>query len=89
LPITAGRIHFLRPVQPHGTVRILNEHGRVPKRLADHYLWATLTTHRQTLDLWFRRDLTHAWRLIPHAPYFLAEPVLKRPPLCAKLFTMS
>jgi putative transposase len=89
LPITAGRIHFIRHVQPDGTIRILNEHWRVPMRLADHYVWATLTTHRQTLDLWFRRDLNHDWRLITHAPYYLAEPVHKRPPLFAKLFTMS
>jgi hypothetical protein len=89
LPITAGRVPFIRHVHPDGTIRILNEHWRVPKSLADHYVWATITTHRHILDIWFRRDLNHDWRLLTHAPYRLNEPVHKRRPPFATLFTMS
>ena len=89
LPITAGRVHFIRHVQTDGTVRILNELWRVPKALAGHYVWATLTTHRHTLDLWFRRDPNHDWRLLTHVQYHLAEPVHKRKPPFTNLFTMS
>jgi hypothetical protein len=89
LPITAGRVHFIRHVHPDGTIRILNEHWRVPKSLADHYVWATITTHRHILDIWFRRDLNHDWRLLTHAPYRLNEPVHKLRPPFATLFTMS
>jgi hypothetical protein len=89
LPITAGRMHFLRHVQPDGTIRILNESWRVPKTLAGHYVWATLTTHRHTLAIWFRRDLTPAWRLLTHAHYHFKEPVLKRQLPFSQLFTMS
>src|SRR6266545_4182081 len=71
LLITAGRVHFIRHVQPEGTIRILNELWRVPKTLAGHYVWAILTTHRHTLKIWFRRDLNHDWRLITHACYCL------------------
>jgi hypothetical protein len=88
LPITAGRVHFIRRVQPDGTIRILNELWRVPTTLAGHSVWATLTTHRHTLTIWFRRDLNYDWRLMTHAHYHLTEPVHKRTPLFANLFTM-
>ena len=89
LPITAGRVHFIRHVQADGTVRILNELWRMPKALAGPYGWATLTTHRRPLDLWFRRAPNHDWRLLPHVQYPLADPVHKRKPPFTNLFTMS
>jgi hypothetical protein len=89
LPITAGRVHFLRRVQPDGTIGILNEVWPVSKALAGHYVWATLTTHRCSLAIWFRRNATQEWRLLKHMDYDLDEPVRKRPPLFTNLFTMS
>jgi putative transposase len=89
LPITAGRVHFLRRVQPDGTISILNEVWPVSKALAGHYVWATLTTQRRSLAIWFRRNATQDWRLIKHVDYDLDEPVRKRPSLFTNLFTMS
>ena len=89
LPITAGRVHFIRRVQPDGTIRILNELWRVPKSLAGHYVWATITTHRHTLDIWSRRDPHLDWRLLSRARYHLNEPVHKLTPPFTHLFTMS
>lgn len=89
LPLTAGRIHFIRHVQPHGTIRILNEHWRVPKALAGYYVWATISTHRHTLAIWFRRTPEQDWRLLSHVPYPLTEPVHKRQLPFVDLFTMS
>ena len=89
LPLTAGRVHFLRRVQPDGAICILNEVWPVSKALAGHYVWATLTTHRRGLAIWFRRDAKQDWRLLKHVDYDLDEPVRKRPPLFTNLFTMS
>jgi putative transposase len=91
LPITAGRVHFIRRVQADGTVSILNETWTVSKALANQFVWATITTHHRCLDIWFRRsrDHDHDWRLIKHAPYSLDEPVHRRLPPFANLFTMS
>src|SRR5262249_48954149 len=36
LPITAGRLHFIRQVSPEGTIRILGERWRAGKGLAYH-----------------------------------------------------
>ncbi len=44
LPITAGRVHFIRQVAPDGTIAILNETWHVSRRLAGKYVWATITT---------------------------------------------
>ncbi|MGQ0602803.1 MAG: hypothetical protein ACT4QE_14050 [Anaerolineales bacterium] len=89
LPITAGRVHFLRRVQPEGTIRILNEDWRVGKRLAGHYVWATLITHRHTLEIWHRRNPHADWTLMKHSSYEIAEPVRRLQPDFANLFTMS
>jgi putative transposase len=89
LPLTAGRIHFIRRVPPEGTIRLLNERWQVPKALVGHYVWATITTHCRTLDIWFRRDLKQDWRLITHARYDIDEPIHKQEPCFARLFTMS
>lgn len=89
LPITAGRVHFLRRVQPAGTIRILNEDWPVAKRLAEQYVWATLTTHRHTLDIWHRQNLHADWTLRKHMSYEILEPVRRLQPIFANLFTMS
>jgi putative transposase len=89
LPITAGRIHFLRRVHADGTIRVLNELWRVPRALAGQYVWATLTIQCQTLDFWVRRDLNQNWRLIKQVRYDIAEPIYQLEPCFARLFTMS
>lgn len=89
LPITAGRIHFIRRVQADGTIRLFTELWPVHKAWAGQYVWVTLTTQRQRLDFWMRRDPNQDWRLIKRVPYEIAEPVHKLEPCFARLFTMS
>lgn len=88
LPITAGRIHFIRRVQPDGTIRILNEVWQVSKWLAGRYVWATVTTHSRSLDIWYRRNSHTPWRLVKHVDYDLGETVHHRISPFNKLFTM-
>src|SRR5271157_5870813 len=40
LPITDGKIHFIRQVEADGTISILNESWKVGKRWAGKYVWA-------------------------------------------------
>jgi hypothetical protein len=42
LPLTAGRLHFIRRVAPDGTLRFLGERWKVGKRFAHYYVWATV-----------------------------------------------
>ena len=89
LPITAGLVHFIRQIQPDGTIRILNEHWPIDRRRAGQYVWATLDTLHHALDIWFRRNLKAEWKLIKHAHYEIDVPVLKRPAALSDLFTRS
>lgn len=76
LPITAGRIHFIRRVAADGTIRILNETWRVGKRLAGQYVWATLWTERQRLDVYHRRSAADTARLVKTYRYAISEAVV-------------
>jgi putative transposase len=77
LPITAGRIHFIRKVKPDGTISVLNETWKVSKRLAGKYVWATLITHCRRLDIWYQRSARHDWRLLKTYAYDIPETVAR------------
>lgn len=76
LPITTGRIHFIRLVSAEGTLTLLNEPWRVGKHLAGQYVWATACTHRQTLSLYHRCAAGRPMRLVRTYAYPLSEPVV-------------
>jgi hypothetical protein len=80
LPITAGQIHFIRQVQPDGTIPILNESWKVSKRLAGKYVWATLITHCRRLEIWYQRSAQHPWRLLKTGVYDISETVARLKP---------
>lgn len=80
LPITAGRLHFIRQVRPDGTMTLLNETWKVSKRRADKYVWATITTHRRRLDIWYQRSAHHDWRLLKTFAYDIPETVARLRP---------
>ena len=84
LPITAGRIHFVRKVQADGNVTILNETWNVSKRLTGQYVWATLITHCRRLDIWYQRSVHHEWRLLKTYVYDMPEPVARLRPEFAR-----
>jgi len=76
LPLTEGRLHFLRLVSAEGAIVILNETWHVHKRLAGQYVWATLWTHQQRLDIYYRRSLHVKARLLKTYYYAMPESVL-------------
>ena len=76
LPITAGRIHFIRPVRADGTIPILNESWPVGKRWAGQYVWATVSTDPHTLSIYHRRSAAKPVRLLRRYAYPLAERVV-------------
>ena len=76
LPITAGRIHFIRLVSTTGTISLLNESWRVGKRLAGQYVWATVSLHHRRLAIYHRRAADKPLRLVRAYAYPLPEPVV-------------
>lgn len=78
LPITAGQIHFVRQVSPEGTINVLNETWRVGRRYAGRYVWATIHTRLQRLDIWYQPSLHREWRILRSYDYPITEPVVCR-----------
>ncbi len=84
LPITAGRIHFIRKVKLDGTISVLNETWKVSKRLAGKYVWATLITHCRRLDIWYQRSAQRDWQLLKTCAYDIPETVARLKPEFAR-----
>jgi len=87
LPITAGRLHFVRKVKPDGTVSILNETWKVGKRLTGKYVWATIITHCRRLEIWYQRSAQQDWRLHKTYAYDISETVTRLQPEIAQSTT--
>lgn len=75
LPITAGRVHFIRKVDADGKIGLLNETWHVDKRLHGKYVWATVVTHEQRLYIYHRKSEQHAVQLRKTVRYAIPEPV--------------
>ena len=94
LPLTAGRVHFLRLVSAQGQITLLNETWSVGKRLAGQYVWATITTARRRLQIYHRQSAQARVRLVRAFRYALHEQVVplaaqfQRPCQRRRMFTM-
>lgn len=94
LPITEGRLHFIRPVDVEGFLSLLNEDWKIDKRLAGQYVWATLVTHERQLKIYHRRSAADLVRLIKTFHYEITEtvtplrPEFNRPHRRRNMFTM-
>jgi len=49
LPVTEGRVHFIRKVSLEGKISILGEEHKVSKTLRGEYVWATIETRTRKL----------------------------------------
>jgi hypothetical protein len=79
LPITAGRVHFIRLVDAHGQITLFNENWRVGRRWSGEYVWATVSTQRRRLEVYHRASAGHKTLRIKSWSYCLAENVVPLP----------
>jgi transposase len=80
LPITAGRLHFIRRVMGDGTISFLGETWKIGKSLAHQYVWASIVTHRHRLEIYHQRSDQAPRRLIKVFDYQISEPVRRLRP---------
>lgn len=73
LPLTAGRVHFIRKVDGTGQVSLLNETWWVGQRWVGEYVRATIDTAAQTLSFWHQADATSRWRWLKTRQFRLKE----------------
>ena len=75
LPLTAGRIHFMRKVDSAGYVEILNERWRVGPHWSGEYVRATINTAQQSLTFWHKADENAHWRNLKTRIFYLQESI--------------
>jgi hypothetical protein len=76
LPLTAGRIHFMRKVDTAGRIELLNEPWTIGRKWSGEYVRATISTAEQSITFWHKPDENSAWRLLRKRQFRLKEPVL-------------
>lgn len=75
VPITAGRINFLRKVDLTGKIPVLNESWTIGPRWRGQYVWVQVDTVQQTLTIWHKAAERAPWQCLKTRPYRLYEPV--------------
>jgi transposase InsO family protein len=82
LPLYAGQVHFMRQVQPDGTVSVLNVAWPVPEPDPLKGVWVTLTLSvaaEATLSIYDAAPDVSTRTCLATYPFPLQEPVLPRP----------
>jgi hypothetical protein len=75
LPLTAGRLHFMRRVDANGEINILKERWKVSKTMIGKYVWATLDLSRKELAIYYRASPRAKARLLRRYEYEVNEAV--------------
>jgi transposase len=75
LPLTAGRMHFIRRVTAQGLITLRKEEWKVSRSLAGEYVWATLDLSTQRLVIYHRRPEKAKARVVKIHRYPIAERV--------------
>ena len=81
LPITQGRIHFIRLVDERGYITILNEPIYVSKDVRFEYVWSIIETEEQTLKIYYQATKESPKELLKTKSYSLRETVCERIPI--------
>lgn len=85
LPICAGHVHAVRRVSQEGWIRFLNQSLRVGKRYRERYVWLTLETAHQRLNMWYQARVGGPWKRLKTVEAPLNEPVVAVPKRFARL----
>ena len=73
LPLCCGQIWFIRRIAEDGTIQILNETLRLPKRYAHEFVRVVIRTGTQTLSVYWRSSAKGRGKRIAHRRYQLRE----------------
>ena len=78
LPITDGKVHFVRLVNEKGHINIFNENFYINKDLSFEYIWATIFTREQLIKFYHQATKESKNELIKTSSYKLRESVKKK-----------
>nr|QNO50939.1 hypothetical protein BBGANOMO_00013 [Methanosarcinales archaeon ANME-1 ERB6] len=75
LPLTKGKIHFIRMVDNDGIISVRNETFEVGREFISEYVWATICLKKQTMEVFYRAKDQDTAVLIKKFEYKLSEVV--------------
>jgi len=77
LPLTEGKIHYIRKVDETGCIDILKEKFKISKSLRKEYVVATLDIRDKSLTIHHRKSEKSNVRLLKKFDYHIEEPIVK------------
>lgn len=75
LPLTDGKVHFIRRVDNDGQINVLNEIFGVGKEFTSEYVWATICLRKQRLKIYYRAQDQDVAALIKEFGYDVNEEI--------------
>lgn len=75
LPLTDGKVHFIRQVDNGGEINLLNETFNVGKEFISEYVWATICLRKQKLEVYYRAQDRDVALLIKEFGYDVNEEI--------------
>jgi transposase InsO family protein len=75
LPVTDGKIHFIRMVDGAGQINVLNEVFKVGEAFISEYVWVTICLKKQKIEVYYRAQDQDAAALIKEFDYDVNEVV--------------
>ena len=75
LPITRGKLHFVRTVKENGNINILNEDFYIDRHLSFEYVWAIINTRDRKVRIWYQPTKDAPKELLRTKSYDLREAV--------------
>ena len=91
MPLYVGCVHFMRRVDPDGTVSVLNVKWTLPNPGLTQGIWATLAIKLQgaTLSIYDQAPDVAERKLLTAHPFHISEPVLVRPVMQAETILLN
>ena len=78
LPLTDGKIHFIRKVDNEGRINVLNEAFKVGKVFIGEYAWATICLTKQNIEAYYQEKDQDAAMRIKEFDYNVNEAINPR-----------
>ena len=75
LPLTDGKVHFIRQVDNDGQINVLNEAFSVGKEFISEYIWVTICLRKQRLEVYYRAQDQDVAALIKEFDYDVNEEI--------------
>ena len=75
LPLTEGKVHFIRQVKNDGRINVLNETFSVGKEFISEYVWATICVGKQRLEVYYQAQEQDVAGLINEFEYYVNEEI--------------